>query len=145
MSFCLFNVFYFLCIVTRPKYFHAYVGLTRPGGSSPLDRRAGARFVQWGDDLMGEIEENLERLTLDIHDALIDDLPMRYQRNTISIPCHFSWLLHKVVEAIICYQEHHYTILHDVLLKDNIASGFCIILYCLKARVLQMRSHDLFL
>ena len=34
-----------------------------------------------GDDITGELEENLERLTLDILDADIDDLPMRYQRS----------------------------------------------------------------
>ena len=105
--FLYFNVFYFLCIVTRPENFHADVGVARPRGSSPLDRRAGARFVQRGDDPIGELEENLERLTLDIPDASIDDLLMRYQRHTTGVPGHFSCLLRRVVQAIICYHEHH--------------------------------------
>ena len=45
----------------RPIYSHAYVGAAIPRGASPLDRRAGARFVPQGDDITGELEENLER------------------------------------------------------------------------------------
>ena len=56
----------FLCVVTRLKCFHANVRAARLGGASPLDRRVGARFFPQGDDVMGELEENLERLTLDI-------------------------------------------------------------------------------
>ena len=70
----------------RPVYSHVDVGATRPGGASSLDRRAGARFVPQGDDITGELEENLERLTLDIPDVDIDDLLMRYQRSTAGVP-----------------------------------------------------------
>ena len=56
---------------------------------------------------MGEIEENLERLTIDIPDASIDDLPMRYQRHTTGVPGHFIGLLCRVVQDVICYHEHH--------------------------------------
>ena len=94
---------------------------------------------------MGELEDNLERLTLDIPNVSINDLLMRYQRHTLGVPGHFSRLLHRVVRAVICYHEHHKIVVHDVLLKDTIASVFCMILCCLKARELQMRSHDLFL
>ena len=38
-----------------------------------MDRQAGAHFVPQGDDITEELEENLERLTLDIPDADIDD------------------------------------------------------------------------
>ena len=64
--------------MTRPIYSHPYVGAARPGGASPLDSRVGSRFVPQGDDIAEELEENLERLTLDIPDANINDLPMRY-------------------------------------------------------------------
>ena len=64
--------------MTRPVYPHVYVGATRPRGAYPLDRKAGAHFVPQGDDITGELEENLERLTLDIPDAFINDIPMRY-------------------------------------------------------------------
>ena len=56
---------------------------------------------------MGELEENLERLTLDIPDVSIDDLPMRYQRYTAGVPGRFNHLLRRVVQAVLCYHEHH--------------------------------------
>ena len=96
-----------VCVVMRLKCFHADVRGARPGGSSPLDRRAGARFVPQDDDVMGELEENLERLTLDIPDVSIDDLPLRYQRSTTGVPSRFSRLLCRVARAIMCYHEHH--------------------------------------
>ena len=71
--------------MTRPGYSHVDVGVARPGGASPLDRRARARFMPHGDDITGELEENLERLTLDIPDVDIDELPMRYQRSTMGV------------------------------------------------------------
>ena len=72
-----------------------------------MDRRARSRFVPQGDDLTGELEENLERLTLDIPYASIDDLPLRYQRPTTGVPGQFSRLLRRVVQAVMCYHEHH--------------------------------------
>ena len=83
------------------------MGATRPGGASPLDRRAGACFVPQGDDITGELEENLERLTLDILDADIDDLSMRYQRSTVGVLGRFSRLLRRVAQVVMCYHEHH--------------------------------------
>ena len=76
-------------------------------GILPLDRRAEARFVPQGDDMTGELEENLERLTLDIPDASIDDLPLRYKRPTAGVPGQFSKLLSRVSQAVMCYHEHH--------------------------------------
>ena len=91
----------------RPICLHAYVGAARLGGASPLDRRAGACFVPQGDDITGELEENLERLTLDIPDANIDDLPTRYQRSTMGVPGRFRRLLRRVAREVMCYHEHH--------------------------------------
>ena len=93
--------------MTRPICLHADVGAARPGGASPLDRRAGAHFVPYGDDITGEMEENLERLTLDIPDADIDDLPTRYQRSMAGVPGRFSRLLRRVDRVVMCYHEHH--------------------------------------
>ena len=91
----------------RSVHSHADVRAARPREASPLDRRVGARFVPQGDDITGELEENLERLTLDIPDADIDDLPMRYQRSTEGVPGQFSRLLRRVARAVMCYHEHH--------------------------------------
>ena len=62
----------------RLEYFHVDVGVARHGGDSPLDRQVGALFVAQSDDVTRELDKNLERLTLDIPDASIDDLPLRY-------------------------------------------------------------------
>ena len=108
MFLCFFlNVLYFLCQVTRPIYSHADVGVAQPRGASPLDMRVGSCFVPLGDDITGDLKENLERLTLDILDADIDDLPMRYQRSTTGVLGRFSRLLHRVARAVMCYHEHH--------------------------------------
>ena len=107
MVFLCFDVLYFLCLVMRLECFHADVGVARPGGTSPLDRGVGARFVLQGDDVTGDLEENLERLTLDILDASIDDLPLRYHSPTAGVPGRFSKLLRRVAQAVMCYHEHH--------------------------------------
>ena len=91
----------------RQVYYHVGVGVARPGGASLLDSQAGAHFVPQGDDITEELEENLERLTLDIPDADIDDLPMRYQRPTAGVSGRFSRLLRRVARAVMCYHEHH--------------------------------------
>ena len=91
----------------RSRYYHADVGAARPRGASPLDRRDGARFVPQGDDITRKLEENLERLTLDIPNASIDDLPLRYQRPAAGVPGRFSRLLRRVARALMCYHEHH--------------------------------------
>ena len=72
--------------MTRPVCLHVDVGAARPGGAYPLDRGAGAHFMPQGDDITGELEENLERLTLDIPYTDIDDLSTRYQRSTVGVP-----------------------------------------------------------
>ena len=72
-----------------------------------MDRRSRAHFVPQGDDVIGELEENLERLILDIPNASINCLPLRYQRATVGVPGRFSRLLHRVAWAVMCYHEHH--------------------------------------
>ena len=93
--------------MTRPICLHADVGAARPRGESPLYRRVGAHFMPQGDDIIGELEGNLERLTLDIPDADIDDLLTRYQRSTVGLLCQFSRLLHRVARVVMFYHEHH--------------------------------------
>ena len=80
---------------------HVDVGDAWTRGSSPMDRRVGARFVHRGDDELTELEENLDRLTLDISDTTIDDLPRRFQIHTTGVSVHFICLLCRVERAII--------------------------------------------
>ena len=51
-----------------------------------MDRQAGALFVPQGDDITRELEENMEMLTLDILDASINDLHLRYQIPIVGVP-----------------------------------------------------------
>ena len=93
--------------MTRPICLHVDVGAARPGGAPPLDRRVEAHFMPQAYDITREMEENLERLTLDIPDANIDDLPTRYQRSMAGVPGRFNRLLRRVARAVMCYHEHN--------------------------------------
>ena len=55
-----------------------------------MDRQSRAQFAHRGDDHLIDLEENLESLTLDIPNAAIDDVPMRYQRHTAGVSGRFS-------------------------------------------------------
>ena len=72
-----------------------------------MDRQVGACVFHRGDDELMDLEENLDRLTLDILDVAIDDLPRRFQRHTAVVSGRFSFLLCRVARAIMCYPEHH--------------------------------------
>ena len=56
---------------------------------------------------LGDLEENLQCLTLGIPDVTTDDLPKHYQCHTIGVSGWFSKLIHRVAQAIACYHEHH--------------------------------------
>ena len=60
-----------------------------------------------GDDITRELEENLDRLTLDIPYADIDDLSTRDHRSMVGVLSRFSRLLRRVAQAVMCYHEHH--------------------------------------
>ena len=67
---------------------------------SPILRREGARemvaYRSKVDEELGDLEENLQCLTIGILDVTIDDLPRRYQRHTTGVSRRFSKLLHGV-------------------------------------------------
>jgi hypothetical protein len=44
---------------------------------------------------------------MNIHDAMVDELPRHYQRHTIGISTSIGRLLHRVARAIVCYREQH--------------------------------------
>ena len=50
--------------MTRPVCLHVDVGAVRPGGASPLDRQARVRFVPQGDEITGELEDNIEGIVM---------------------------------------------------------------------------------
>ena len=59
------------------------------------------------DEDLGDLEENLQRLTVGIPDVITDDLPRHYQCHTIGVYGQFAMLLHRVPQAIACYHEQH--------------------------------------
>ena len=59
------------------------------------------------DEDLGDLEENLQRLTVGIPYVTTDELPRRYQFHTIGVFGWFSRLLRRVAQAIIHYHEHH--------------------------------------
>ena len=93
--------------VNETEYSQADVGSTKTGGASPIDRRVGSHFVHRECDEMTELEYNLNRLTLDIQNILVDDLPRTYQRHTMGVSGHFGCFLCRVARTIMCYHEHH--------------------------------------
>ena len=56
---------------------------------------------------LGDIEENLQHLTVGILDMTTDEVPRRYQRHTAGVSGRFSSILCRVAQSIACYHEHH--------------------------------------
>ena len=67
---------------------------------SPIDRRVGIRdmvaYLFKEDEELGDLEENLQHLTVGILDVATDDLPRCYQHHTVEISGQFSKLLCRV-------------------------------------------------
>jgi len=80
----------------------------RPPGSSPIQKR-GDRGVVVGVVIVDleAIEHNLEGLTMNIPDIMVDELPHRYQHHTVGISTSIGQLLHRVAWAVVCYNEQH--------------------------------------
>ena len=78
---------------------------------SPIARRVGTRdmmvYRSEVDEEVGDLEENLERLTVGIPNMTTDEVPRHYHRHTTSVSGRFSRLLCRVAQAIECYHEHH--------------------------------------
>lgn len=55
-----------------------------------------------------EIEHNLERLTLDILIATIDDFPLHYEMHIVGVLGPIGDFLRGVSCAIVCYHGHHH-------------------------------------
>ena len=118
-----FNVFYFLCKVTRLDSFMQMQELHDLGDHPYWTYEREIDLFNKVMTLWESWRRTSERLTLDILDASIDDLLMRYQRHTSGVPGRFIHLLHRVVWDVMCYHEHH-QLLCDLSLKASIDSDF---------------------
>ena len=89
------------------KCFHTDVGPFCPVGMLPIARRVSTRdmmvYRSKDEEDLGDLEENLQNLTLGIPDVATDMIPRHYQRHTVGVSEWFSRLLHRVAQAIICY------------------------------------------
>ena len=55
---------------------------------------------------LGDLEEKMQQLTMDIPDMTTDEVPRHYQHHTTGVFGWFSRLLRRVAQAIVCYHEH---------------------------------------
>ena len=81
-----------------------------PPGSSPIQIRGeiGAVVGQGvADEDLKEIKHNLDGLTMNIPEIMVDELPRRYQYHTIGVSTSIGRLLRRVAWAVICYSEQH--------------------------------------
>jgi hypothetical protein len=78
---------------------NADVAPFRPPGSSPI-QRCGEASAAVGQGVVAkdlkDIEHNLEGLTMDIPDIIVDELPRCYQRHIVGVSTSIGRLLHRV-------------------------------------------------
>ena len=93
---------------------YADLGTVRPvvrtqQTGEPTERIVGREILQDLDlaETLAEFQQHVERLTLGIPNAKIEELPMRLQRHTIGVPSCSMRLLCIVAQAMTCYHEHH--------------------------------------
>ena len=85
----------------------------RPTHLQPYERRqpavvapAPAPTVQ-STKILSDLEHHLERLTLDIPETDIDEIPLILQRYVIGVPGPFRRFLCRVARAVVSYRDHH--------------------------------------
>jgi len=58
-------------------------------------------------ETLTELENHLERLTTDILETSIDDIPLRLQRYVIGVLGPFRSFLCRVARVVVSYHDHH--------------------------------------
>ena len=107
-----FFVFYIYRLKTDSKNFqNADVGPQHSANLRPFERRHTVAPVSAPQDAaaetLAELEQDLERLTADILETTIDDIPIRLQRYVVTVPGPFRRFLCRVAHAVVSYREHH--------------------------------------
>ena len=112
-TFPILNFFLIFFIVSKliVKISNADVGPQRPAALRPFERRQPVAPAPAPQDesaeVLAELEGHLERLTGDIPETTIDDIPRRLQRYVIGVPGPFRRFLCKVARAVVSYRDHH--------------------------------------
>lgn len=93
---------------------YADIGPIRPMArprevDAPVERVVGRVVLSDLDiaETMAQLQDHVEGLTLGIPDVQIDELPMRLQRHTTSVPSHQMMLLHMIAQVVACYHQHN--------------------------------------
>ena len=58
-------------------------------------------------ETLAELEQDLERLTADIPETSIDDIPIRLQHYVVAVLGPFRRFLCRVARAVVSYRDHH--------------------------------------
>ena len=58
-------------------------------------------------ETLAELENHLERLTVDIPETSIDDIPLRLQNYVIGVPGPFKGFPCRVARTVVSYRDHH--------------------------------------
>ena len=99
--------------MTDSKIFqNADVGPQRPANLRPFERRHPVAPLPAPQDaeaaeMLTELEHDLQRLTADVPETTIDDIPIRLQRYVVAVPRPIRRYLLKVARAMVSYREHH--------------------------------------
>ena len=83
-------------------FWNADVGLMRPDGLDPYQRRLGG---VGGVD--ANLPDHLERLTANVVGLRMANIPIGMQMYTVDVSQRMRRALRRVVAAVLCYQEHH--------------------------------------
>ena len=108
LYFCILNIVF----KTDSKIFqNADVGPHRPANLRAFERRHPVAPLPAPQDAaaetLAELEQDLERLTADIPETSIDDIPIRLQRYVVAVPGPFRRFLCRVAHAVVSYRDHH--------------------------------------
>ena len=108
----LFFCFYIYRLKTDSKNFqNVDVGPQRPANLWAFERRHPVAPAPAPQDAavesLAELEQDLGRLTADIPETTIDDIPIRLQRYVVAVLGPFRRFLCKVAHAVVSYREHH--------------------------------------
>ena len=110
------NYLFFLFVLYRLKidsnnFQNADVGPRHPTNLRPYERRLPVAAAPAPQDEATEtlavLESDLERLTADIPETTIDDIPIRLQRYVVGVPGPFRRFLCRVARAVVPYRDHH--------------------------------------
>ena len=87
------------------------MGPQQPAHLQPYKRRqpvaAAPAPTGQSTEILSDLEHHLERLTLDIPEMDIDEIPIRLQRYVIGVLGPFRRFLCRVARVVVSYRDHH--------------------------------------